>query len=143
MNRTAQKHTKHKSAAANALSTPADKSLMNATQGMASSSLKKAKNKKNGLENHERLVESFRKQGTKFRRTLKYGFPVVARKTGSNEHDDGLLNNSLHPRLQRDRVDRLNQTTNLAFKNKANDAAAHTPLAVRRAEHLPSGDDYG
>jgi len=36
---------------------------------------------RNGLDNHKTLVESMIKQGAKFRRPLKYGFPVVARKT--------------------------------------------------------------
>jgi len=41
---------------------------------------RKAK-KKNGLDDHKRLVQSLMKQGAKFRRTMKHGFPVVARKT--------------------------------------------------------------
>ena len=37
--------------------------------------------KKNGLENHRKLVDSLIKQGAKFRNTMKYGFPIQARKT--------------------------------------------------------------
>lgn len=50
----------------------------------------RARTKKNSLDDHERLIETFRRQGTKFRSTLKYGFPIVARKTSPhNEYDDG------------------------------------------------------
>ena len=38
-------------------------------------------NYKNGMEDHEQFVDSMMKQGAKFRRTLKYGFPLEARKT--------------------------------------------------------------
>ena len=36
---------------------------------------------KNGLDDHAKLVENFIKQGAKFQKTMKYGFPLVARKT--------------------------------------------------------------
>jgi hypothetical protein len=38
-------------------------------------------NFKNGLDDHAKLVENFVKQGAKFQKTLKYGFPIVARQT--------------------------------------------------------------
>ena len=39
---------------------------------------------KNGLDDHDKFVDSLFKQGTKFRRTMKHGFPVTARKTISD-----------------------------------------------------------
>ena len=90
---------------------------------------KRQSGKKNSLEDHERLVESFRRQGTKFRSTLKYGFPVVARRTGPEECDDSKFNSSLHPQYQKESLQRLNQTMTQAFKNRRDgDPQPRTPL---------------
>lgn len=36
---------------------------------------------KNGMDDHDKFVDSLVKQGAKFRMTMKHGFPVTARKT--------------------------------------------------------------
>lgn len=41
---------------------------------------------KNGLDDHQKLVENFVRQGAKFQKTLKYGFPLVTRKLQINEN---------------------------------------------------------
>ena len=79
---------------------------------------RKGKNK-NGLDDHKKLVESFLKQGAKFRRTMKYGFPVVARKTIQNDDDESVRADFRNAKQD----DRMNQTATLAFKNKQSDLA--------------------
>lgn len=39
---------------------------------------------KNGMDDHDKFIDSLIKQGAKFRRTMKHGFPVTARKTVSD-----------------------------------------------------------
>ena len=71
-------------------------------------------NYKNGLDDHQVFVDSMMKQGAKFRRTLKYGFPLEARKTITN---DGSNSNQS--------IEKLNQTANV-FRGKGLDSPDFT-----------------
>jgi hypothetical protein len=61
------------------------------------------------------------KQGAKFRQTLKYGFPLEARKTITN--DGSRISNSNHS------IDKMNQTANV-FKSRRMDSAEYTARSL-------------
>ena len=77
----------------------------------------KRPNYKNGLDDHQVFVDSMMKQGAKFRRTLKYGFPLEARKTITNDGSNNSKSNHS--------IDKLNQTANV-FKSKGLDSPEFT-----------------
>ena len=89
---------------------------------------------KNGLDNHKTLVESMMKQGAKFRRTLKYGFPVVARKTifeGENENEGTTRQNTTLKKTDMspgNNTDRMNKTATMALGTSHQNSTDRTPF---------------
>ena len=73
------------------------------------------------MEDHQHFVDSMMKQGAKFRNTLKYGFPLEARKTITNEGSK--ISNS------NGSLDKLNQTANV-FKSRRMDSAEYTARSI-------------
>ena len=57
------------------------------------------------MEDHKKLVDSLIKQGAKFRNTMKYGFPIQARKTIQNQLSE---NESINAKIKTINSSRMN-----------------------------------